>query len=342
MSLSATRLRILFVAGLFVISAGFLAAAPTIGQTTVFAKGGDVNGTGPDSIAASPTSLWVAYTNGADSTGKSGSSNVVQYDYTGKVLTQTSVPGYVDGLKYDDERGLIWILVNQDGNSVLTVIDSSGKSTTLAYAVTSDARGYDDIVFINGAIFMSYTNPTVGSDPIIQYMTGVNPVTFATVLTMGGTGTNLATQQSGQAITQTDPDSMKATPFGGLMLSSGADGQITFVHDLALTTRSVSFLNILDPSTGKNISGLDDAVFATTPQGTFYVTDTGNNQVLKVTTTGLTPMSLFASAGSMNAVISVDMKTGNATPFISTANGANLKAPHGLAFVPSFNSLFGH
>jgi hypothetical protein len=340
MSLRATRIRALLVAGLFVHAAGLLGAAPTT-QTTVFATGAAVNATAPDSIAIAPTSVWVAYTNGADSTGLSGASTVVQYDYTGKILSQLSVPGYVDGLKYDDERALIWVLINQDGNSVLNVIDSTGKSTTLGYAVKSGTRGYDDVAFINGAIFMSYTNPTGPTDPILEYMTGVNPVTFSTVLTMGDSGTNLATGQTGQPITQNDPDSLKVTPLGGLMLTSGDDGQVTFVHDLALQTRSISFLNIVDPSTGKNVSGLDDVVFATTPQGTFYVADNGNNQVLKVTATGLTPMSLFASAGSMNALVSVDMKTGNATPFVAAVNGTNLKAPHGLAFVPSFNSLFG-
>jgi len=313
-----------------------LQAAATITKTTTFASGAAVNGTAPDSITLSHDSIWVAYTNGADSTGLSGSSVVAQYDYSGNLLNQYTFAGYVDGLRYDAERDLIWVLQNQDGNSVLTLLDRHGFGTQLSYAVKSSTQGYDDVAFLDGAIFMSYTNPMASTDPTIQYMTGVNPVTFETVLTMGATGTNLATGQTGQATTDTDSDSLVVTPFGGLMLTSSADGQLIFVNGLEQQNRSVSFLNILDPASGKNVSSLDDAVFVLSPSGSFYVADTGNNQILKVDVTGLTPMSLYASVGSMNAVASVDLKTGMATPFIT-----NLKSPHGLAFAPNFNSLFG-
>ena len=317
-----------------------LQAAATITNTTTFASGTAVNATNPDSICLTQNSVWIAYTNSADSTGLSGSSVVAQYDYTGKLLQQLTFPGYVDGLRYDDERGLIWILENQDGNSNLVLMDLQGKQTQVPYAVKSSTRGYDDVAFLNGAIFMSYTNPVNPSDATIQYMTGLNPVTFATVLTMGATGTNLATGQTNQPTTDTDSDSLVVTPFGGLMLTSGADGQLIFVNDLEQATRSVSFLQLLD-TTGKNSSSLDDAVFVLSPSGSFYVSDTGNNRVLKVDVTGLTPMSLYASVGSENAVSSVDLSTGMATPFITSANGTNINAPHGLGFAPDFNSLFG-
>jgi hypothetical protein len=317
-----------------------LQAAVTITNTTVFASGTAVNATNPDSVCLTQNSVWFAWTNNADSTGLSGSSVVAQYDYTGKLLQQLTFPGYVDGLRYDDERGLIWVLQNQDGNSVLTLIDKKGNQTTLPYAVKSSTRGYDDVAFINGAIFMSYTNPVNATDATIQYMTGVNPVTFATILTMGATGTNLATGQTNQLTTDTDSDSLVVTPFGGLMLTSGADGQLIFVNDLEQATPSVSFLQLLD-APGKNSSNLDDAVWVTSPSGSFYVSDTGNNRILKVDVTGLTPMSLYASVGSQNAVSSIDLPTGLATPFITAASGTNLNAPHGLAFVPDFNSVFG-
>ena len=320
--------------GLILTALASLEAA-TITATTTFASGTAVSGTNPDSITLSRNSVWVAYTNTADSTGKSGSSVVAQYDYAGKLLNQYTFAGYVDGLRYDHERDLIWVMQNQDGNSALVLMDHNAKMTPMAYAVQSGTRGYDDVSFINGGIFMSYTNPTGSTDTTIQYLTGVNPITFAPVLTMGATGTNLATQQTGPT-TQNDPDSLLATPFGGLMLTSGDDGQLIFVHNLEQFTRSISFLTVLDPTSGKHVSGLDDTVFALSPTGSFYVADTGNNQVLKVDVTGVIPMSLYASVGSMNAVVSVDMKTGMATPFIT-----NLKSPHGLAFAADFISLFG-
>jgi hypothetical protein len=317
-----------------------LQAAATITNTTTFASGTAVNATNPDSVCLAPNSVWIAWTNSADSTGLSGSSVVAQYDYTGKLLQQLTFPGYVDGLRYDDERGLIWVLENQDGNSNLVLIDSKGNQTQVPYAVKSTTRGYDDVAFINGAIFMSYTNPVNPSDATIQYMTGLNPVTFAPVLTMGATGTNLATGQTNQPTTDTDSDSLEATPFGGLMLTSEADGQLIFVNDLEKPTRSISFLQLLD-APGKNSSDLDDSVFVLSPSGSFYVADTGNNRILKVDVTGLTPMALYASVGSQNAVANVDLSTGLATPFITSSGGMNINGPHGLGFAPSFNSLFG-
>src|SRR5579862_7479905 len=100
-----------------------LQGAVTITNTTTFASGAAVNGTASDSISLSHDSIWVAYTNGADSTGASGSSVVAQYDYSGNLLNQYTFPGYVDGLRYDAERDLIWVLQNQDGNSALTLLD---------------------------------------------------------------------------------------------------------------------------------------------------------------------------------------------------------------------------
>src|SRR6516165_1866253 len=61
----------------------FLAAAaaqagPSV-NVSVFATGGAVSATGPDSITTGNGSIWVGYGNGADSTGASGSSTIVQY-----------------------------------------------------------------------------------------------------------------------------------------------------------------------------------------------------------------------------------------------------------------------
>ena len=60
--------------------------AASIDRITVFAKGTDVQANSPDSLTMANGNLWLAYTNGADSTGASGSSLVVQYDPNGKSL----------------------------------------------------------------------------------------------------------------------------------------------------------------------------------------------------------------------------------------------------------------
>src|ERR1700730_4753414 len=137
MSTKRTHLRkTVWGLGLFMTALASLEAA-TIVKTTTFASGVAVSGTNPDSLTLSRDSVWVAYTNTADSTGKSGSSVVAQYDYTGKLLNQYTFAGYVDGLRYDHERDLIWVLQNQDGNSALVLLDHSGKMTPMSYAVQS-------------------------------------------------------------------------------------------------------------------------------------------------------------------------------------------------------------
>jgi hypothetical protein len=307
--------------------------AATIRSVVVFARGADVKATGPDSITAVDDSIWVSYTNGADSTGLSGGSTIVQYDLRGKALRTFSIAGSVDGLKVNPGNGSVWALQNQDGNSTLTVIDPDEGITPespIPYAVLSSTRGYDDVVFRGNRIFLSYTNPNVAGDATIQMLVkGSEPLAVKTILTMGATGTNLATGQRNQPTTQTDPDSLKLTPFGDLQLSSGADGQLIFVRHPGTDDQAVSFLTLLDPTTHLPVSGLDDALFATARRGVFYLADTSNNRIIAITVDDLDSGSLFASVGSLNALVSVDLRTGVVTPFLG-----NLKGPHGLAFQP--------
>jgi hypothetical protein len=322
----------LLVGTAFFFGSASILGAGSIRSVTVFATGAGVNATRPDSLAVTDDSIWVSYTNGADSTGLSGSSTVVEYSFSGAVRQTFSIKGSVDGLKADLRTGLVWALQNQDGNSTLTLIDPvSGivPGSPFQYAVKSSTQGYDDVVFRGSRIFLSYTNPSVPTDPTIQMLVqGTNPLVVTPILTMGATGTDLATGQPNQLTTQNDPDSLKLTPTGSLMLSSGDDGQLIFVAHPGTNEQSVSFLTLLDQN-GQNVSGLDDAVFAMASRGTFYLADTGNNRVLKITADDLDPGSLFASVGSLKELALVDQKTGRLTPFL-----ANLNGPHGLVFLP--------
>ena len=309
------------------------AGAATVRNVSTFATGAAVNATRPDSISLGDRSVWVSYTNGADSTGLSGSSTVVQYDFSGNVVHSYSIAGYVDGLKLDPQTGLVWALQNQDGNSTLMLINPQSGITPnspISYASPSSARGYDDVVFPGDRVFLSYTNPSAPTDPTIQMLQkGTNPLAVTPVLRMGATGTDLATGLADQPTSQNDPDSLKLTPSGALMLTSGDDGQFIFVEHPATARQSVSFLTLLDPSTGLPVSGLDDAIFATAEKGTFFLADTKNNRVLKIEADDLPFGSLYACIGSLNALAAVDMATGVATPLVGSLNG-----PHGLAFRP--------
>jgi hypothetical protein len=184
------------------------------------------------------------------------------------------------------------------------------------------------VVFDRDRTFLSYTNPANPTDPTIQQLVeGSNPLRVKPILTMGATGTNLATGQRDQPTTQNDPDSLKLTPFGDLMLTSGDDGQLVFVTHPGRDEQAVSFVTLLDPITHLHVSGLDDAVFVTARRGVFYLADTGNNRILAIHADDLEFGSLFASVGSLNALVTVDLDSGHVTPFVPNLNG-----PHGLAF----------
>jgi hypothetical protein len=311
------------------------AGAQSIRSISTFAHGIAVQATGPDSITVGGGFVWVAYTNGADSTGCcGGKSTIVQYDLKGNIQHQFSIAGSVDGLKRDPATGIIWAMQNQDGNSTLSLINPHTETVTgpFQYAAKSAIHGYDDIVFLGGKKYLSYTNPSLPTDPTIQLLVnGSNPLQVTPILTMGATGTDLATGKAHQLTTQNDPDSLKLTPDGDLMLTSGDDGQLIFVERPGTPQQSVSFLNVLD-QTGNKTSGLDDAVFATAQQGTFYLADTNNNQVLKIEADNLPLGSLYASVGSLNYFAKIDQKTGRVTPLLTSVSG-----PHGLVFVPQNN-----
>jgi hypothetical protein len=300
-------------------------------HVSTFATGSEVSATAPDSITVSKRFLWVSYANGADSTGLGGSSTIVQYRLKdGEVRSTYSIPGSVDGLKIDPATGIVWALQNQDGNSTLTLIDPEEHtaSKSIPYQIKSSTKGIDDVAFRVEQTFLSYTNPTGPGDPsILLVHNDTNPIVTTPILYVGAKGTDLATGLPNQPTGQADPDSLRLTPYGDLMLSSGANAQLIFVSQPGTANQSVSFLTLLDHAK-QPVADLDDAAFATAYRGTFYLADTGNNRVLKIDAEKLPLGSLYASVSSLSALVSVDRKTGIVTPIVS-----NLKGPHGLQFV---------
>jgi len=298
--------------------------------TTVFATGGAVGASQPDSVTFGNNSLWVEYGNGASSTGGSGSSTIVQYGLNGSVLHTYSIAGSVDGLKFNPNTGQVWALQNQDANSTLTIINpTTGTTSTLTYGPIynsmSGTRGLDDVVFSGNQVFMSVTNPGGGTDPVVVQLTNLaSPLLQSGILTSGATGTNLATGLPG-TIPATDPDSLKSGPNGSLVLRGEADHALMFINNPGQASQSVSFLNLLN-ATGASAGAPDDAIFPTAAQGTFYVADTGANTIYAITASGLVPnTSLYADVG--NAFNSVNMSTGVVTPIFTGVS------PHGIDFV---------
>ena len=106
------------------------AKADSTYQVQIFANGVMVGGTSPDSVTYGDGSVWIAYQNGADTAGASGSSTVVRYSPEGAIENTWTIKGNVDGLKVDPSTGLVWALQNNDGNSALTVINPTTNATT--------------------------------------------------------------------------------------------------------------------------------------------------------------------------------------------------------------------
>ena len=312
-----------------VLSLSIPAQAQKVVSVTEFASGTAVNGTNPDSICYDGKSIWIEYADDSVSTG-GGHSTVVQYDLKGNVMQTFTIAGSVDGLK-PDGSGMIWALQNQDGNSTLTLINPKTgivPGSPFTYAVQSAIQGYDDVAFVGGKAFLSHTNPAAPTDAILQSVDNIkSPISVTDVLLAGATGTNLATGQTGQALPDADPDSLKTTPGNGLMLTSAHNGYLLFVNAPPTQSQAVSFLQLVD-STGADVSGLDDCKFVGSTTGTFYVSDTSNNRVLAIKMERLTVGSLYGSVGSLNAFSHIDQKTGLVTPVVTIFNG-----PHGVLFL---------
>lgn len=290
----------------------------------------------PDSVTFGSGSLWVEYGNGADATGASGSTTIVRYDTTGATLATYTLAGLSDGLKYDAATNTVWALQNNDGNSTLSLINAATGvvSPSLTYANTSASRGYDDVVFSGNKVFATYTNPVNAGDPVIVALSN-GPTPFGSlattpVLAFGATGTNLATGAVGQTLPLADPDSLKITPSGSLMFTSGDEGSITFVSHPGAAGQSQSFIHIQGaPTTG---AGLDDVIAPTTANGTLYIADQKNNTVDLVTVTGLEAGDLIASVASLNnTVVEIDPMSGAVVQTLMTG----LNGPHGLVFLQS-------
>jgi hypothetical protein len=120
--------------------------------------------TAPDSIAVVGSSVWVAYGNGGNPDGSGGAkSQIVEYSSAGKVKLNLTVTGHNDGLRLNPATNQLWALQNEDANPNLVVIDPvTGIPVKYTFAgKPPHGGGYDDVVFLKGAAFLSASHPTL-------------------------------------------------------------------------------------------------------------------------------------------------------------------------------------
>ena len=332
--------------GVVFIPDAHAAPAPHISDIKAFEVPSD-GSTQPDSAAKGEDGhTFIAYGNGADSTGAGGSSTIVEYDKASKIVFEYSLTGSVDGLKVNPVTGELWALQNQDGNPTLTLInpETHAVSAPLSYANSTGSHGFDDVVFRGHEVFLSETNPAPGDPTVVELVQGDHPtglLTTTTVLTDGAMGLNTETGQM-QQVPQNDPDSLKLAPNGDLLLSSGDDGTIIDISHPGTAQQKVSFTNIAGVASGH--AGLDDVIKPGATSGTFTLTDTATNKVFTFHATGLNPDDYYASVGSLHAFGQVDPKTGAFTPLLSADNapGFDFSSPHGISFTPDPSPIARH
>jgi len=333
-------------AAALLIALGASARAAPTASSSVFATGGAVGGTQPDSVTTGDGSVWIEYGNGADSAGASGSSTIVQYSPGGAVQHTYSIPGLVDGLKFNPVTGKVWALQNNDGNATLSIIDPTTHtvSAPLSYGPPysyapngGNGRGYDDVAFLGGKVYLSYTNPSTGTgtDPVLQMLNNGNSptgtLTTTTILTESQTG-----------ISGPDIDSLKSTPSGELVLTSEGDGPgtpnpvgtFTLIANPGAKNQTVTNVPVTD-ALGNPSEGMDDVLFPGVTQGTLFVTDTKTDKVYDVRLTGLDPNAPIiafngGSIGGFNEVAVVNPLTG----VVETPILTGLSSPHGMDFIP--------
>jgi hypothetical protein len=310
-------------------------------SVAVFANSPSTSITNPDSITSFQGTVWVGYQNSSTPTG-GGSSDIVQFDPTGKVLKIYAVTGRNDGLKYNPFDGKIYALQNEDANPYLVLIDPvTGTMTKYNYSAPPlHGGGYDDIVFLNGQIFISASNPNLqppSTNPpngqniypsIVKATLNGNQVDVTPVL-MGNA--NLLGIETGktQVAPQSDPDSLKVDPSGNLVLDSQQDGDLIFLNGPGFPNQ-VGYRLHLSSSSATQVT-VDDTVFPTQASGTIYVADTPANIVYAITSKVFPPNSAFTSAtDSNNYEGRIDLQTGKITPIIT-----GLQGPHGALFVSS-------
>jgi hypothetical protein len=323
----------------------------------------------PDDISVDGQDLFVGFQNGVGPQGEARSdgnldSSVVEISLSGRVLGQWDVVGKADGVTADPALGGVIATVNEDNNSALYLIKTSGVSasdavTRYAYSeALPHGGGTDAISIYDGEILISASAPGTTGDPAPQptypavYEVNLDPATKiarvtplfddeaeATVANTNGSNHGRSTK-----LALTDPDSNEVVPSyavrfrGDFMLTSQGDEQQIFVSSVGTSRQRLSVLNITQSA--------DDTAWPSSNAGRLYSTDstddavdviTGSFQVgmplAVVTPCGANgaPATCPAAGFPNNYLASINPDTGVVT--VVSVKGATYVPQGGLAFV---------
>jgi hypothetical protein len=311
---------------------------PTGFTATVFAHSGTL--TGPDDIAQLGGNVFVAFQNGVGTKGepaKSGrtTSTVVEYNRQGKEVAHWDLTGKVDGMGANPRSHQIVATVNEDGNSSIYTISPEGRKAEVSHYSYSPnplphGGGTDSVTVRDGVVYVAASAPaadasgsTAGKPAMYKVEFSRKTAKLTPVFTDNVTATNLVSGGKA-ALNLTDPDSSGAVPRtvpgvgGSLMLVGQGDQQLVFVQYPGARDQSASVLPVS--------SQVDDTTFASSAKGTLYVVDNAAGQIIAITGN----FQQGQAFGSASGLSTIDLKTGQVTPF-----GSSVKTPKGLLFVPA-------
>ena len=248
-------------------------------------------------------------------------SNIIEYDFTGTMIDNLTVVGHNDGLRYNPLDNELWALQNEDGNATLITINLKNKKQT-TYPLGTEKNGtgpgphgggYDDIDFLNKAVYISASAPTIAPDsaPAIASLEIKGKTASLTgIINENATVTDVIT---GEPVTLalTDPDSMIVDPLGELVMTSQGDGELIVVQYPGLKCQKGLVVPLTSEAGGSTPGNtqLDDTVFTNQSTGMLLVADKGLNTVYAITApyfalSAYSAVSAFATPTAPNPLAS--------------------------------------
>jgi hypothetical protein len=306
--------------------------AETVNVTT-FATSVKGKYTQPDSITSNSTNIFIGFSNGTpkDGSDPKATSTVVEYTMDGKVVTTWKPKGHNDGLKIDPTTGLLWSMQNEDGKPNLYIVDPATAAIIPYTFSTGDVSvcggGYDDVAFLGGQVYMSCSNPAHNPNTdsaIVSVTLSGTTVNVSPVMAGDASAVNIVT---GKTVTLNlqDPDSLKISPSGGLVLDSQDDAELIFVGNPGTASQTVQMLPLNFFGTPLKV---DDTVFPTSPVGTILMADTGGDTIYRIQASDW-PTSGFGVSAGPTSVNLVNLSTGSSSVVLM-----GLTSPHGMLFIP--------
>jgi hypothetical protein len=300
-------------------------------NVSLFTEGVPGGYSAPDSITFNSSAIYIGWgNNGEPGGGNAIPSTIIKYDFHGNILEQTAILGHNDGLKVNPQTGDVWALQNEDGNANLQILDPQTLAIKKFYYIGTGPHGggYDDIVFLNGNVYFSCSNPlhNPNNEPaIVQFTASGNGFTLTPILMGNASAIDIAT---GQQVTLNlqDPDSMTYNFGGDIVLDSQADGELVMVRNPGTGNQSVYRVLLTDNG---NSTTIDDTIFPTASAGFMLVADTGGDAVYEITAPYLQPGSAYSASDTQGFVGRLEVETGVLTPIMT-----GMVSGHGMAFIP--------